>query len=101
MHTGHKQIALLVDGDLVLSESLAINLYLAKQRRSSLYPQDAASEARIWQWTIWAASDIEMPLITALVQRGFLRRLEKRARAIDKLSAVILLESYLDSGAEW
>ena len=27
--------------------------------------------------------------------------IEKRARAIDKLSAVILLESFLDSGAEW
>lgn len=27
--------------------------------------------------------------------------IEKRARAIDKLSAVILLESYLDSGPEW
>jgi putative Holliday junction resolvase len=27
--------------------------------------------------------------------------IEKRARAIDQLSAVILLESYLDSGAEW
>ena len=27
--------------------------------------------------------------------------IEKRARAIDKLSAIILLESYLDSGAEW
>jgi putative Holliday junction resolvase len=27
--------------------------------------------------------------------------IEKRARAIDKLSAMILLESYLDSGAEW
>ena len=27
--------------------------------------------------------------------------IEKRAQAIDKLSAVILLESYLDSGAEW
>jgi len=27
--------------------------------------------------------------------------IEKRALAIDKLSAVILLESYLDSGAEW
>src|SRR5277367_5548201 len=27
--------------------------------------------------------------------------IEKRSRAIDKLSAVILLESYLDSGAEW
>ena len=27
--------------------------------------------------------------------------IEKRARAIDKLSAVILLESYLDSGPAW
>jgi putative holliday junction resolvase len=27
--------------------------------------------------------------------------IEKRAKAIDKLSAVILLESYLDSGAKW
>ncbi|HVO99026.1 MAG TPA: Holliday junction resolvase RuvX [Bryobacteraceae bacterium] len=27
--------------------------------------------------------------------------IEKRAKAIDKLSAVILLESYLDSGAGW
>ncbi len=27
--------------------------------------------------------------------------IEKRARAIDKLSAVILLESYLDSGVDW
>ncbi len=27
--------------------------------------------------------------------------IEKRAKAIDKLSAVILLESYLDSGPEW
>ena len=27
--------------------------------------------------------------------------IEKRARAVDKLSAVILLESFLDSGMEW
>ena len=27
--------------------------------------------------------------------------IEKRAKAIDRLAAVILLESYLDSGAEW
>ena len=27
--------------------------------------------------------------------------IEKRAKAIDKLAAVILLESFLDSGAEW
>jgi glutathione S-transferase len=77
------RVPVLVDGDLVLSESLAINLYLAKQRQSSLYPQDAASEARIWQWTIWAASDIEMPLITALVHRVIRAEAERDHAAAD------------------
>jgi glutathione S-transferase len=69
------------DGDLKLSESLAINLYLAKKHSSTgkdaLYPQDAETEAKIWQWTIWVASDIELPLITALVHRA-IRPMETR-----------------------
>ncbi|HVJ56076.1 MAG TPA: glutathione S-transferase family protein [Aliidongia sp.] len=78
----HKQAAFLAinpngrvpaieDGTLKLSESLAINLYLAKHHGGgALYPQSPAEEAGIWQWTVWAASDIEMPLITALVNRS-------------------------------
>jgi len=77
------RVPVLVDGDLVLTESLAINLYLAKQRQSPLYPQDGASEARIWQWTIWAASDIEMPLITALVHRVIRDEAERDAIVAD------------------
>jgi glutathione S-transferase len=65
------RVPTLVDGPVTLSESLAINLYLAKHHGGeALYPQDAATEAGIWQWTIWAASDIEMPLITAVVHRA-------------------------------
>lgn len=49
------------DGDLFLAESLAINLHIAKQndRRGdhSLYPE--ANEALIWQWTLFAASDLD------------------------------------------
>jgi glutathione S-transferase len=48
------------DGELALSESLAINLYLAKQhRQKSLYPETPEGEAKAWQWTLFAASDLD------------------------------------------
>ena len=86
------RVPVLVEDDLVLTESLAINLYLAKQCHSPLYPQDAAGEARIWQWTIWAASDIEMPLITALVNRAI------RDEALRDLAAAAAAEERLQRG---
>jgi len=36
----------LIDDDLVLFESMAINLYLAKTYGGSLYPDNSADEAR-------------------------------------------------------
>jgi glutathione S-transferase len=53
------QIPVLADGDIVLSESLGINLYLAKRQRSALYPSDPASEARVINWTLWATYELE------------------------------------------
>jgi len=65
------RVPVLVDGDVTISESLAINLYLAKHHGgTALIPADPAGEAGILQWSVWAASDIEMPLITALVYRS-------------------------------
>lgn len=54
-------IPVLVDGDVVLSESLAINLYLAKTHGGSarLYPESAAGEAEAWRWTLWAQGQME------------------------------------------
>jgi glutathione S-transferase len=53
----------IVDGDLVLSESLAITMYLAKARGQDggapLYPRDTGAEARIWRWTLWAQQHLE------------------------------------------
>jgi glutathione S-transferase len=45
------RIPVLVDGDLVLFESMAINLYLAKKYGGDLYPRDEADEARANQWS--------------------------------------------------
>lgn len=53
----------IVDGDVVLSESLAINLYLAKKYGSGgaapLYPNTAPGEAEVWRWTLWAQGHLE------------------------------------------
>ena len=48
------RIPALIDGDLQLFESMAINLYLAKRYGGGLYPANAADEARAWQWSVWA-----------------------------------------------
>jgi glutathione S-transferase len=47
------------DGGFHLSESLAINLYLAKKAGSPLYPRTLEDEARTWSWTLWATFDLE------------------------------------------
>ena len=46
------------DDGFVLSESMAINLYLAK-KHGRLYPNDARSEARAWQWSFWETDRLD------------------------------------------
>jgi glutathione S-transferase len=56
-------IPTIVDGDVTLSESLAINLYLAKKYGSDgatpLYPDTVHEEAEVWRWTLWAQGHLE------------------------------------------
>ncbi|MBY0335232.1 MAG: glutathione S-transferase family protein [Acetobacteraceae bacterium] len=52
------KIPAMEDGDLVLFESLAINLHLAMKAGPPLWPAgDDASRAL--QWTLWAATEVE------------------------------------------
>jgi glutathione S-transferase len=63
------RVPALVDGDLRLFESMAINLYLAKQHpESTLAPRDAAEEALATQWSIWALTEMEDALITVIAR---------------------------------
>ncbi|AVA20737.1 MULTISPECIES: glutathione S-transferase family protein [unclassified Rhizobium] len=55
------------DGDLVMHESLAINLYLARKYGGPLSGQTVEEEGLLGMWTMWAATEVE-PHSVALVR---------------------------------
>ena len=53
-------IPTIVDDGLAVSDSLAINLYLAKRYGPSrLYPATIEDEAQVWRWSLWAQGQLE------------------------------------------
>ncbi len=57
------------DGDLVLNESLAINLYLAGKQGGPVGPESMAEGGLMAQWTLWAATNCEPHTIQILYHR--------------------------------
>jgi len=57
------KVPVLADGDLVISESVAIVLYLAeKYADRGLTPTSLAAKGRFYQWLLFAATELEQPL---------------------------------------
>jgi glutathione S-transferase len=61
-----EQIPAIDDDGVVLSESAAILIYLAK-KAGKLIPADAAGEAQVLRWSFAAMNTIELPLLTLLL----------------------------------
>ena len=57
------------DDGLVLSESLAINLYLAKKHGGPLGPANLAEDGLMSMWALWAAIEVEPYSIQVLYHR--------------------------------
>ena len=57
------KLPVLVDGDLVLTESVAITLYLAeKYPDRGLVPADLKQRAQVNRWLLFTATELEQPL---------------------------------------
>lgn len=74
---GH--IPVLVDGETVLWESMAINLYLARAYGGGLWPASAADEGRAFQWSFWVITEVEAALLTVLMHRRILPAAQRDA----------------------
>jgi glutathione S-transferase len=77
------RIPALIDGDLQLFESMAINLYLAKRYGGALYPANAADEARALQWSVWAISEIEPLQMQIVIQKLFVPKDKRDEKVIE------------------
>lgn len=63
------KIPTLVHDDFVLTESMAINWYLASSFPGALLPRTPRQEAMIHQWTLWAITELEPPVV-AIMREG-------------------------------
>jgi glutathione S-transferase len=54
------RLPFIADNGFVLFESLAITLYLAKKHSDGkLYPGTLEGEAKAWQWSLWAVTEVD------------------------------------------
>jgi glutathione S-transferase len=64
-------VPVLVDGELRLFESMAINLHLAgKHGKPPFWPETETDRARVLQWSFWAVTECEQHGFSVLFVRG-------------------------------
>jgi glutathione S-transferase len=96
------KVPTLVDGDFVLTESMAINLYLAGKAKTELLPSNPRQLASVMQWTFWAVSEAEFHVLN--IVREFRRGEGKidQHRIADSLASLAatlsVLEIHLQKG---
>jgi len=81
------------DGDFIMWESLAINLYLIKKHGGPLAPTTLEEEALALQWTLWAATQLERPAMQWAFHSHILeaheRQPELAAKAREELAPLL------------
>jgi glutathione S-transferase len=66
------RIPTLVDGEVVLWESMAINLYLAQKYEGPMHCAGPEVLGLSAQWSFWAVLEMEAPLLDLLLHRAVL-----------------------------
>ena len=89
------------DDGVVLHESLAINLYLAKKHGGPLAPANVAEDGEMTMWALWAATEVETNALNVLYHRtsnAEARRRGEDRRAVGAARPFAVLDAALREG---
>lgn len=78
------QVPTLQDGDFVLTESLAINLYLAKKIGGPLAPRNLVEDALMMKWTLFGATQLEPCGLAVLMNSAALPEDKRDPKLVDE-----------------
>jgi glutathione S-transferase len=99
------KIPVITDGNFTLSESMAINLYLAKKYGRHLWPTGEQEQAKVLQWSFFAVTEVDPPLAQLMIERTFRKEGERNVENERKNAEIVkrplaALESHL-AGHPW
>jgi glutathione S-transferase len=69
------------DGDLVMHESLAITLYLARKQGGALAGKTVEEDGLLTMWTIWAATEVEPETVKVVYTYDYERENTEEGKA--------------------
>ena len=76
------RVPVIDDDGFILSESMAINLYLAK-KHNKLYSSDPKHEALAWQWCLWETDRLDRPIVNYVRHTQELPEAERKPEAAE------------------
>jgi glutathione S-transferase len=65
------KVPAMVDGDVTLFESMAINHYVAEKYKKELIGTNDLEKGLSLQWSFWACSELQPPIIEIFIQKVF------------------------------
>jgi glutathione S-transferase len=66
------KVPAMIDGDVTLFESMAINYYIAEKYKKELLGTNDGEKGLAMQWSFWATAELQPPIIEIFIQKVFM-----------------------------